>query len=112
LHDYEIATSSLPRNEKKEKQRLQKHNPSLTTKSASTGSATTPKVQALTLKEAGAAESFLWLLSFDGQKKVTLSVAIPKTSNQHANLNPLNQPPTNIGTIIDLLLKQIIVYCV
>jgi hypothetical protein len=57
---------------------IQKHNPNVPQNSASAGSATTPEVQALTFKEAAAAESFLlvtFLLAV--KRKVTLSAAIP-----------------------------------
>jgi hypothetical protein len=47
--------------------------------SASSGSATTSDVQAQTLKEAGAAESFSLVTFFlTAKKKVTLSAAIPE----------------------------------
>jgi len=69
-------------------------------KPASSGSATTPEVTALTLKEAGAAGSFFWLLFFDGQRKVTLSAAIPE------NVNPALQRYTTIN-FISLIKKSL-----
>ncbi|WP_179415229.1 hypothetical protein HDF19_09065 [Mucilaginibacter sp. E4BP6] len=52
--------------------------------SASAGSATTPEVKALTFKEAGAAESFLWLLSFAEKESDNLALAIPEKGYRHA----------------------------
>jgi hypothetical protein len=37
------------------------------------GSGGTGQAPALTFKESGAAESFFWLLFFDGQRKVTFT---------------------------------------
>jgi hypothetical protein len=76
---------------------MQKHNPPLTAKSASTGSATTPKVKALTPKEAGAAESFLWLLSF--AEKESDALAAGDTREHSASYNKQHEPTRNNPTL-------------
>jgi hypothetical protein len=54
----------------------QKHNPIVNRpKPASSGSAPTPEVAALTFKEAGAAGSFLWLLSFAEKESDALAAS-------------------------------------
>jgi len=87
---------------------MQKHNPPFTSKkTASAGSATTPKVKALPFKEAGAAESFLWLLLLrkknggallsaiekqTTEKSNNLALAIPQTSNDIFHTTRISQP--------------------